>query len=59
MCSRFSSATNSEGDLAEENHLNFLNLIFCTYKIGAKQPLRGLSTVKLKGEKSRTLLSQF
>lgn len=59
MSSRLSSAANSRDDLEEGNHLNFLNLIFHIYKIRPKQPLKGLSTVKLKEEKSRLSLSQF
>ena len=50
MISRLSYVTNSQGDPGEGNNLNFLNLIFHIYKIRAKQPLRDLSTLKLKGE---------
>lgn len=59
MSSRPSYVTNSQGDPGEGNNLNFLNLIFLIYRTRAKQPLRGLSAVKLEEEKSGILLSQF
>lgn len=59
MSSRLSLVINSQDDLEEGNHLNFLNLIFHIYKIKVQQSLRGLSTVKLKGGESGLSLSQF